>query len=339
MREFTANLIQVRGQTSILRNKAKMYCRPANTTQLFRVFCRMNSTSASSSPSCTSKFTPLIENYKTLRHIHFPGITSFEKGQSIQNAIVSANLDFKKMESKIKKQQSEIFALGHSLSDYEQEFIGKILQMKPFPTLLTFEFENVYTGGKRIKKQDQDSIKEMLSQNKDILCKYVQLERGGEITWHGKGQLVAYLILDLKKFSDLTVKCFVDSVLLKAVQNTLRLPKYNLPNSGYLNNNPGVWMAPNDLKIASVGCNIQRGISSYGISLNVSPDLKFLNTFTMCGLPGTTATSISKAANPDFALNEEDLTIKEVGFEYAKQIARRLNIHTVEHMSGEEMDI
>ncbi|CAK7915610.1 octanoyltransferase, mitochondrial [[Candida] anglica] len=283
-------------------------------------FVRFNST-------CT-KFLPLIENYKTLRHIHFPGITPFNKGQQIQSAVVNANLDFKKLEAKIIRQQKEIQTSGYSLSDYEDELINKVLKMKPFPTLLTFEFENVYTGGKKLKQDPK--LEEKIAGFEALGCKYHQLERGGQTTWHGSGQLVAYLILDLKKFQDLTVKCFVDSVLLRAIQVTL---DKNFGLKGLLNENPGIWMAPNDLKIASVGCNIQRAITSYGISLNVNPDLKFLNTYTMCGLPGTRATSIKEMA-PGF-----DPTVKEVSFEYAKEIARRLNIDTVEHMSGEEMEV
>lgn len=275
--------------------------------------------------SCT-KFSPLHENYKTLRHIHFRGITPFSKGQAIQNAMVNANLDFKKMEAKIRKQQKEMDAQGAVLQEYEQNFINKVLLMKPLPTLLTFEFDNVYTGGKQMKQDPELAAK--IKALEDIGCKYFQLERGGQVTWHGKGQLTAYAILDLKQFANLTVRCFVDGVLLKAVQNMLTK---NYQIESHLNENPGVWIEPHDRKISSVGCNIQRAITSYGIGLNVNPDLKFLNTFTMCGLPGTSATSVAQLrpqANTDIKLAAE---------QYAKEIARVLNITTVEHMDGEAL--
>lgn len=275
--------------------------------------------------SCT-KFEPLVENYKTLRHIHFPGITPFAQGQVIQNAMVSANLDFKKMESKIRKQKREMDAQGLVLQEYEQDFIKRVLSMKPFPTLLTFEFENVYTGGKQMK-QDPD-LANKIKQYEDLGCTYHQLERGGQVTWHGKGQLTAYSILDLKQFSDLNVRCFVDAVLLKAVQNTL---KKNYQLESFLNENPGVWMEPHDKKIASVGCNIQRAITSYGIGLNVNPDLKFLNTSVMCGLPGARATSIAQLKP------QAELDIKIVAEQYAKEFAKLLGITTVEHMDGLEL--
>lgn len=286
------------------------------------IFKRFNST------SCSTKFSPLCENYKTLRHIHFPGITSFELGQKIQNTIINANLDFKRLESKIRKQRHDVASQGYKLNEYEDELLKKILDMKPFPTLLTFEFENVYTGGKQVKKDKEIASK--IEQYETMGCKFHQLERGGQVTWHGKGQLVAYIILDLKQFLNLTVKCFVDSVLLKGVQETLR-KNYSLES--FTNENPGVFMSKNDNKIASVGCNIKRAITSYGIALNISPDLKFLNTSTMCGLPEVTATSI-KNIIPD-----SNTTIKEAGFQYAKEVAKLLNITTVEHMSGENLKL
>lgn len=286
------------------------------------LFRRFNST------SCTTRFLPICENYKTLRHIHFPGVTPFKHGQDIQNAMVNANLDFKKLESKIRKQQHEIKSQGYLLPEYEEDLLKKILDMKPFPTILTFEFENVYTGGKKMKK-DQD-LELKIQEYESLGCKFHQLERGGQVTWHGQGQLVAYTILDLKQFQNLSVKCFVDSVLLKAVQETL---KNNYHLDSFTNENPGVWMSERDNKIASVGCNIQRAITSYGIALNVNPDLKFLNSSTMCGLPGTTATSI-KTLKP-----ETDNTIKDVAFQYAKEVAKLLNITSLEHMSGEDLKL
>lgn len=278
-----------------------------------------------SSSTCT-KFVPLIENYKTLRHVHFEGVTPFQDGQRIQQAILDANLSFKQIESKIKKNQVDLEKQGFSVSEYERELLDKILTMKPNPTLLTFQFNNVYTGGKKMKKDPQmESLQRAME---DIGCEYHQLERGGDITWHGEGHLVAYLILDLKKFENLTVRCFVDSVLLKSIQDLLQ-KNYKL--TSYLNENPGVWMERENKKIASVGTNIQRGITTYGIGLNVKPDLKFLNQFTMCGLPDAKPTSLA-------SLVSEDLDLKDIAYKYSKEIAKNLNMETVEHLSGEEVE-
>lgn len=274
--------------------------------------------------SCTTRFTPRNEHYNTLRHIHFPGITTFEEGQKIQDFMVRSNLDFKKIESNISKQRKEVHAKGYTLSEYEEGLLDKILEVKPRPTIVTFEFENVYTGGKKMKQDP--SLKEKIKDYEKLGCKYHQLERGGQVTWHGKGHLVAYIYLDIKHFKNLTVKCYVESVLLKSLQNLLK-NDYGL--SSYTNENPGIWMTDNEGKIASVGCNIQRGITSYGIGLNVNPDLKFLNTYTMCGLPNASATSIND-------LNSKiDDNVEKVGFNYAHEVGKLLNVNTVEHMIGD----
>lgn len=276
----------------------------------------------------TTPFKPLSDNYNTLRHVHFPGITAFARGQAVQDRMVAANLDFKRLETKIRRQQQAVAASKHTLLEYELQLLANILAMKPMPTLLTFEFENVYTGGKQMKQDPELGTK--IEQFRQLGCQYHQLERGGQVTWHGRGQLVAYLVADLKQFSGLTVRCLVDSVLLSAVRQTLDR-KYGL--NSHVNENPGVWMAPHNLKISLVGCNIQHGISLYGVALNVDPDLHFLNTYTMCGLPETRATSIHEQGG------DVGGGVKEAAFEYAKQVARRLNVTTVEHMSGEDLDL
>jgi lipoate-protein ligase B len=277
--------------------------------------------------SCTTRFKPIHENYNTLRHIHFPGITEFTQGLKIQSSIVNANLDFKKLESKIKKQYKEIPA-GFQLNEYETSLLSKILSMKPLPTLLTFEFDNVYTGGKKMKQDPNLGSK--IHQYELLGCKYHQLERGGQVTWHGEGQLVAYTILDLKQYTNLSIRCFVDSILLRGVQNILQ--DYGL--SSYLDGeNPGVWMQnnPKDLKIASIGTNIQRAITSYGISFNINNDLKYLNQFEMCGIPNVSATSLN-TLKPNL-----NVSVQEIGNKYAQQVARLLNITNVEHMNGDEL--
>lgn len=295
-----------------------IHVRLARLRTTMRAFHRLLST-------CATRFEPLADTYKTLRHIHFDGITPFAKGQEIQASMVSANLDFKKMEAKIRRQQKDFAASGMVLQDYEQAFIKRVLGMKPAPVVLTFEFENVYTGGKQMRHDPALAEKIALFQQQG--CAYHQLERGGQVTWHGAGQLTAYVILDLKQFSNLTVRCYVDSVLLAAVQALLRK---NYGIEGVLNGQPGVWV-DKDRKICLVGCNIQRAVTLYGVGLNVNPDLSFLNSHVMCGLPDSTATSVA-----ELVPGCKD-TVKDVGAEFAKEIARRLNINTVEHVNGTEL--
>lgn len=274
--------------------------------------------------SCT-RFIPLNNDYTTLRHIHFDGITPFEQGQSIQSKIVNANLDFKKMESKIKKQQEDLASQGFQLAAEEREIINKIRKLRPSPTLLTFQFNGVYTGGKQMK-QDPDLTKKIESYRK-LGCQYYQLARGGQVTWHGPGQLTAYIILDLKRFSNLSVRCYVDAVLLQAVRNLLL--KYHGIDS-HLSENPGVWIDSSNDKIASVGCIIQRAITSYGIGLNVNPDLSYMNSNEMCGMSNVKATSVKE-------LTGSGTTVAGISDQLARELAKLLNMKVVEKMDGKGM--
>ncbi|CAN3367241.1 octanoyltransferase, mitochondrial [Diutina catenulata] len=278
--------------------------------------------------SCTTKFAPLDPSYGVLRHIHFPGTTPFATGQRIQEMVVGANLDFKQMETKIRRQMKSV-PEGYKLNDYEDELLKKVLAMKPLPTLLTFEFDNVYTGGKKMKTDPE--LEKKVASYRELGCEYHQLERGGQVTWHGQGQLTAYVILDIKGFSNLSVRCFVDSVLLRAAQNVMK-KHYNIDT--YLDPaNPGVWTQrePYDGKIVSVGCHIQRAITSYGIGMNVANDLKYLNSFEMCGMPEVTATSVATM------IPGAQVSVEQAATQYAQQLAKVLNIGQVDHVDGREV--
>lgn len=272
--------------------------------------------------SCT-RFAPLNENYNTLRHIHFNGITPFEDGQRVQASIVNANLDFKAMEGKIKKHKKTLQAQGFQIGDEEDGILNKIIKLRPIPTVLTFQFEKVYTGGKQMKQDP--TLQEKIECYSKVGCKYHQLERGGQVTWHGPGQLTAYVILDLKQFTNLSVRCYVDSVLLQSVRNVLQK---NHGISTHLSANPGVWIDSSNDKIASVGCNIQRAVTSYGIGLNVSPDLTYLNSSEMCGLPGVKATSVKEITGSDTT------TVSATADQFARELAKLLNMKSVEKMDG-----
>lgn len=275
--------------------------------------------------SCT-RFTPLSDKYSTLRHIHFDDIVPFEEGQQIQNSIVAANLDFKRLESKIRRRHQVLTSQGFGLVPAEEQLLRKVMDLKPFPTMLSFQFNKVYTGGKQMKLAP--NLKNKIQSFHDLGCEYFQLERGGQVTWHGPGQLTAYVILDLKNFSNLTIRCFVDSVLLQLVRNVLK--KYHGIETHLSAKHPGVWLDSTNEKIASVGCNIQRGITSYGIGLNINPDLSYMNSNEMCGLPDVKAISIEKAT-------KKKASCQETSDQLAREVALLLNIKRVQKMNGDGM--
>ncbi|KAI5961189.1 uncharacterized protein KGF55_004114 [Candida pseudojiufengensis] len=253
-------------------------------------------------------YKPISKNLKSLQHIHFPGITSFQHGLNIQDLLMDQHLAQNALMSKIRRNPIKI----------DQS------ELKPIPpTVLTFQFENVYVSGLKSKNQ----ISERDIQNfKSLNSKFFQLNRGGQLTWHGKGQLVTYLILNLKDFTKLSPKCYVNNILLKPLQKVLE-SKFEL-SSQFDDLNPGIFINQN--KIASIGVRIRHGITEYGTSLNINPDLKYLNTFELCGLKNGKQTSIDENLNNGKADSNKDLNIETIADSYVEQIAKVLNLPDIE---------
>ncbi|MBY0264257.1 MAG: lipoyl(octanoyl) transferase LipB [Holosporales bacterium] len=115
--------------------------------------------------------------------------------------------------------------------------------------------------------------------------------RGGQVTYHGPGQLVGYVMLDLKKRS-LSPKEFVYGVgsWIIAVLAGLKIDAWMVPDR------IGVWvrLGEQEKKIASIGVRIRKGISFHGFALNVSPDLIFFHQIVSCGLSQFQATSLEE---------------------------------------------
>lgn len=114
----------------------------------------------------------------------------------------------------------------------------------------------------------------------------VQVDRGGQITYHGPGQIVLYLLLELRRYH-LTVRQLV--ALMEQSMIDL-LAKYGIPGvrqSGA----PGIYV--DGAKIAALGLRIQRGCSYHGLSLNVNMDLAPFRDINPCGYAGMAVTQIS----------------------------------------------
>ena len=115
----------------------------------------------------------------------------------------------------------------------------------------------------------------------------VRCERGGQVTYHGPGQLVGYPILNLKALH-LGIKEYV--FLLEEVLIGL-LKGYDLP-AGRRTGYPGVWV--DQEKIASLGLSVQEGIAFHGFALNYSVDLEPFHWIVPCGLSGVRMTSMDR---------------------------------------------
>jgi len=112
-------------------------------------------------------------------------------------------------------------------------------------------------------------------------------DRGGDVTFHGPGQLVGYPILDLTRWRQgpLWHVRSLEAMLIEAL-STFGITARRSPGR------PGVWIG--EAKIAAIGVHVSRGITSHGFALNVDPDLRFFSHIVPCGLPGAAVTSTAQ---------------------------------------------
>ena len=145
--------------------------------------------------------------------------------------------------------------------------------------LLLVEHFPVYTLGK-------NAPKEHLLNNKSDNISIVQSDRGGNVTFHGPGQLVGYPILDLNNYKK-SITWYMRE-LEKLIINTLN--DYNI-KAERKKGLTGVWV--NDKKIAALGVRISKWVTMHGFSLNINPDLKYYQGIIPCGISQYGVTSMA----------------------------------------------
>ena len=169
-------------------------------------------------------------------------------------------------------------------SDYEEAWeLQKKLQSKRIlgeidDQLLLVEHFPVYTLGK-------NAPTEHLLNNKSDDISIVQSDRGGNVTFHGPGQLVGYPILDLNNYKK-SITWYMRE-LEKLIINTLKDYDIKAERKKGLT---GVWV--NDKKIAALGVRISRWVTMHGFSLNINPDLKYYQGIIPCGISQYGVTSM-----------------------------------------------
>ena len=164
-----------------------------------------------------------------------------------------------------------------------------LFEARPENYLLLMEHLSVFTLG---VNGDESNI---LVEPSEIGAEVIRIKRGGDVTYHGPGQLVGYPILTVpgKRGGGMAdTSAYVHSVEQLIID---ALTELGLPNCGRIAKYPGVWVDPNGnspRKIAAIGVRLSRGRSMHGFAINVKPDMSYFEAIVPCGIKEMEVTSL-----------------------------------------------
>ncbi|PWJ56630.1 lipoyl(octanoyl) transferase [Dyadobacter jejuensis] len=178
---------------------------------------------------------------------------------------------------------------------------------RPTPNHLLFcQHPHVYTLGKSGKSEHLLLDEATLSQKH---ATFYKINRGGDITYHGPGQLIAYPILDLDNFFTDIHKYL--RFMEEAVIRTLAV--YGLV-AGRIEGLTGVWLDPveqiNPRKICALGVKTSRWVTMHGLALNVNTDLSYFGNIVPCGISDKAVTSLQRELGHEIDLTEISTILK-----------------------------
>ena len=195
----------------------------------------------------------------------------------------------------------EAFDLQHALFEHGND-----------DWLLLLEHPHVYTMGARTDPAN------VLVDPSTVGAELVRADRGGDVTYHGPGQLVGYPIMSVPgkrgggMADTVAYVCSVEQLVIDT------LGDLGLSDVGRLKEYPGVWVAPESdapRKIAAIGVRLARGRSMHGFALNVSPDMEMFTHIVPCGISDKAVTSL--------ALEGIDVSMREVVDAFTRRAVQR----------------
>ena len=166
---------------------------------------------------------------------------------------------------------------------YQKKIHKLVIENKIKDTILFLEHPHVYTFGKNADKN-------FLLPSRDKTVDVVQSDRGGQITYHGPGQLVVYPIIDLKKYVK-SITWYIKTIEYVIID---LLKEYSI-DSNRNKGLTGVWV--DDEKIAAIGVRLKKWVTMHGYALNVKPNLNFYQGLIPCGIFEHGVTSIFELLN------------------------------------------
>jgi lipoic acid synthetase len=190
--------------------------------------------------------------------------------------------------------------------------------------LLLLEHPHVYTLG---PSTDRANI--LVDDPASVGAEMVEVKRGGDVTYHGPGQLVGYPVLNVPGRRG---GGMADTVAyVRSVEQVLidSLAELGVPNAGRLREYPGVWVDPDGehpRKIAAIGVRLSRGRSMHGFALNVEPDMSMFTHIVPCGIVGKAVTSL-RAEGIDASMHDVvDVVARRAAREWGRDGVERADV-------------
>ena len=181
---------------------------------------------------------------------------------------------------------------------YQSDIHSKVLQQSISNSIIFVEHDPVYTLG---KNADQNNILKNYPKNVEIH----NIDRGGDVTYHGPGQLVGYPIINIKQLN-MSIGRYVHT-LEEILINTLKMFDLIAKRRDKL---IGVWIG--DEKIASIGVRVQKGVTKHGFALNVNTNLSYFDGIIPCGIENCKVTSMEQLLHKNIELDKvKEIIIKE----------------------------
>ena len=198
--------------------------------------------------------------------------------------------------------------------DYQVELAGSVADGRAPDALLLVEHPHVYTRG---RLSGDGHVRLPVEELERRGIEVVETDRGGQVTYHGPGQLVVYPVVDLKGWGGpLQYVRTLERVIIGA------LGDFGV-GAGVNPGLTGVWVG--GAKIGAIGVKISRGVAHHGFAINVNPDLRYFEDIVPCGIEGLEVTSVERLLGRQVRMAEvgERVAVRfgeEMGFEMVASV-------------------
>ena len=180
--------------------------------------------------------------------------------------------------------------------------------------LLLVEHNPVYTLGKSGKSSNMLVTEEYL---RSIGAEFFHIDRGGDVTYHGPGQIVGYPILDLERLG-IGLRDYIDSL----EQAIIEVCAMWGVEAGRIKGASGVWIDPEGLrprKICAIGVRASRYVTMHGFAMNVATDLRYFSHINPCGFVDKGVTSLEKEVG-------HAVDLEQVKMQIINRLSEKLNV-------------